>query len=55
MRDPVAVLADCLDREDAELSASDYRQHELSNADHLGVLYSRWSDLAGAEDRERYH
>ena len=26
MRDPVAVLADCLDRDDAELSASDYRR-----------------------------
>jgi hypothetical protein len=53
--DPVAVLADCLDREDAELAASDYKQRALSNADHLGVLYARWADLAGAADRRRYH
>jgi len=55
VRDPVAVLADCMDREDAELAASDYRQRALSNADHLAVLHARWSDLAGRADRERYH
>ena len=54
VRDPVAVLADCLDREDAELAASDYKQQALSNADHLSVLYARWADLAGQADRERY-
>ena len=52
VRDPVAVLADCLDREDAELAASDYRHRALANADHLGVLYARWADLAGAADRD---
>ena len=55
VRDPVAVLADCLDREDAELAASDHQARSLANADHLGVLYARWADLAGAADRERYH
>jgi hypothetical protein len=55
VRDPVAVLADCLDREDAELAATDYQQRALSNADHLGVLYARWADLAGQADRRRYH
>jgi hypothetical protein len=55
VRDPVAVLADCLDREDAELAASDYRARALANADHLAVLYARWADLAGAADRRRYH
>jgi conjugative relaxase-like TrwC/TraI family protein len=54
-RDPVAVLADCLDCEDAELSASDYRGHALSNADHLAVLHARWADLVGRADRYRYH
>src|SRR5215472_11467798 len=55
VRDPIAVLADCLDREDAELAASDYRQRALANADHLAVLHARWSDLAGQADRRRYH
>jgi hypothetical protein len=54
VRDPVAVLADCMDRDDAEPSASDYRRDALANADHLGVLLSRWADLAGNADRERY-
>jgi AAA domain/TrwC relaxase len=54
VRDPIAVLADCLDREDAELAASDHQQRALSNADHLGVLHARWADLAGQADRERY-
>jgi hypothetical protein len=53
-RDPVAVLADCMDRDEAELSASEYRQRALADADHLGVLYSRWADLAGNADRQRY-
>ena len=55
VQDPVAVLADCLDREDAELAASDYQARALANADHLAVLYARWADLAGAVDRRRYH
>ena len=55
VRGPLAVLADCLDREDAELAASDYRQRALSNADHLAILHARWADLAGDADRERYH
>jgi hypothetical protein len=53
-RDPVAVLADCMDREDAEPSASDYRRGALANADHLGVLHARWADVAANADRERY-
>jgi hypothetical protein len=55
VRDPIAVLADCMDRDDAEPSASDYRQGALANADHLGVLHARWADLAGNADRQRYH
>jgi len=54
VRDPVGVLADCMDREDAEPAASDYRQRALTNADHLAVLYARWADLAGRADRQRY-
>jgi hypothetical protein len=55
VRDSVAVLADCMDRDEAELSASDYQQLALADADHLGVLHSRWADLAGKADRQRYH
>jgi hypothetical protein len=55
VRDPVAVLADCMDREEAELSASEYRRRELANADHLGILYARWADLTGEADQRRYH
>src|SRR5262249_2338909 len=55
VRGPLAVLADCLDREDAEPSASDYRQRALSNADYLAVLHARWADLAGQADWDRYH
>jgi AAA domain/TrwC relaxase len=54
VRDPVAVLADCMDRDEAELSASDYRQRAFANTDHFGVLYTRWADLTGKTDCERY-
>src|SRR5262249_54139672 len=53
-REPIAVLADCMDREESEESASEYRQHALANADHLAVVYARWADLAGGADHERY-
>ncbi|MGZ4543572.1 MAG: C-terminal helicase domain-containing protein, partial [Mycobacteriaceae bacterium] len=55
VREPIAVLADCMDREEAEESASEYRDRGLANADHLGILHSRWADLASKADRERYH
>jgi len=55
VRDPVAVLAACMDRDEAELSASDYRQRALANADHLGILHARWADLAGKADHQRYY
>jgi hypothetical protein len=55
VRDPLAVRADCLDREDAEPSASDYHRQALSGAVHLAVLHARWADLAGRADRDRYH
>jgi len=55
VRDPVAVLADCMDRDEAQVSASEYRQRELANADHLGILHARWADLAGTADHQRYH
>jgi hypothetical protein len=45
-RDPVAVLADVMQRDGAVLSATETLRRELANADHLGVLGSVWYDLA---------
>jgi hypothetical protein len=42
-REPIAVLADVLDRDGAELSASVIRQRNLANADHLGILNAIWT------------
>ena len=54
VREPVAVLADCLDREAAEESATEYQRHSLARADHLGLLHARWADQVKTADRERY-
>ena len=53
-REPIAVLADCMDRDESEESASGYRQRVLANADHLAVVYARWAGLAGQADQQRY-
>jgi hypothetical protein len=42
-REPIAVLADVLDRDGAELSASQTRQRNLANADHLAILNTIWT------------
>ena len=53
-REPIAVLADVLDRDGAELSASETRRRNLANADHLGVLNAIWAaETRGARD-DRY-
>jgi conjugative relaxase-like TrwC/TraI family protein len=54
-REPIAVLADVLDRDGAELSASEIRRRNLANADHLGILHAIWAaETRGArEDRYR--
>ena len=53
-REPIAVLADVLDRDGAELSASETRRRNLANADHLGVLNTIWAaETRGARD-DRY-
>ena len=54
VREPVAVLADCLDREAGEDSATEYQRHSLARADHLGLLHARWADQVKTADRERY-
>ena len=42
-REPVAVLADVLSRDGAELSATETRRRNLANADHLAVLHAIWT------------
>jgi len=54
-REPVAVLADCLDREAGEDSATVYQRKSLVRADHLGLLHARWTDQVKTADRDRYH
>jgi len=43
--DPVTVLTGVLARDGSELSATETLQHELSRADHLGVLGGIWDDV----------
>jgi hypothetical protein len=50
-REPVAVLADVLSRDAAELSATETRRRNLANADHLAVLHAIWT----AETRDARH
>jgi hypothetical protein len=50
-REPIAVLADILDRSGTQLSATETRQHNLANADHLAILGAIWA----AEARQAHH
>ena len=50
-REPVAVLADVLGRDGAELSATEIRRRNLADADHLAVLHAIWT----AETRHARH
>jgi AAA domain-containing protein/TrwC relaxase len=50
-REPIAVLADVLSRDGAELSATQTRQQKLANADHLAALHAIWT----AETRDARH
>jgi hypothetical protein len=42
-REPIAVLADVLGRDGAEVSATETRRRSLANADHLAVLNAIWA------------
>ena len=53
-REPIAVLADILGRDGAELSASAIRQRNLANADHLGILHAIWTTETTAARHDRY-
>lgn len=52
--DPIAILAPVVRRGTSEMSATETREQALSNADHLGVLYSIWQDQCRAEATARY-
>src|SRR6516165_5696466 len=53
-KDPVAILASVVRRDDAELSATETRERALSDADHLGVLHAIWIDQCRAQAYDRY-
>ena len=54
LREPVAVLADVLGRDGAELSATQTRRRTLANADHLGILHAIWTAETTAARNDHY-
>lgn len=54
LREAIGVLADCLEREDGEDSATEYERKSLVRADHLGLLHARWLDQIKDAGHERY-
>ena len=54
-REPVAVLADVLSRDGAELSATQTRRRNLANADHLAVVHAIWTAETTGARHDRYH
>jgi AAA domain/TrwC relaxase len=50
----MAVLADVLARDATDLTATEYRARERSNADHLGLLHAIWMDLTERVDATRF-
>ncbi len=53
-REPLAVLLDVLDRDEAEISATEYQRRELLSADHLGRLNAVWQGETSGLLRDRY-
>ena len=54
LRDPVAILAPVIRRDDAQMSATETGEQALSDADHLAVLHAIWQDQCRAEAAARY-
>jgi AAA domain/TrwC relaxase len=54
-RDFRGVMADVLDRQEKEQSATEYARDSLVRADDLGVLYSRWMDLSREAEQAHFH
>ena len=53
-RKPIAVLADVLGRDGAQLSASQTRRRNLANADHLAILNAIWAAETRDARDDRY-
>jgi hypothetical protein len=54
LKDPGSVLAEVLDRDGGQLSASQTWQRALSDADHLGVLHAIWAAETTPAREQRY-
>ena len=54
LREPVAMLADVLSRDGAELSATETRRRNLASADHLAALHAIWTAETRATRHDRY-
>lgn len=52
--EPVAVLQDVLERDDAQVSATEYQRRELAAADHLAALGAIWQGETSGLLRDRY-
>jgi hypothetical protein len=50
----MAVLADVLARDATDLAATEYRERQRSNADHLSLLHAIWMDLTERADAQRF-
>jgi hypothetical protein len=50
----MAVLADVLARDATDVAATEYREQQRSNADHLGLLHAIWMELTEQADAERF-
>ena len=53
-RDALAVLADVLERDGQQSSASQTRQRSLADADHLAILNAIWTDQTTAAREQQY-
>jgi AAA domain len=53
-KDPIAILAPVVRRDNAAMSATETREQALSDADHLGALHAIWLDQSRAEAYRRY-
>jgi conjugative relaxase-like TrwC/TraI family protein len=53
-REAVAVLADVIERDGSELSASELREHNLAQADHLSILNAMWQGETVGARQEAY-
>jgi hypothetical protein len=53
-REPIAVLADILDRDGTQLSATQTRARSLANADHLAILGAIWTAETKDAQNSRY-